>query len=211
MSTNTSTPHAPGTPAEAGAGPGPGGRVAQLRAAQAAEVDPRRLRAAALAVCVAGLVAAAVLLFVSGAHRNAQVAALHDRGVPVVVTSTGCTGLLGGSGSNPVGYACRGTYTSGGHRYAAALPGSTLRPPGTTATLVVDPQDPGLLTTPAAARTERPTARVFVLPSVLAVAAVALVAAAGLVRRRRIRRGDPALPAGPDQPALRFLGAPGGV
>ena len=87
--------------------------------------------------------AASVALYVAGARKNAQIADLRQHGVPVEVTITGCQGLLGGSGSNAAGYACRGTFTLDGRRDDEALPGNTLLSPGTKVRAVAVPGDPG--------------------------------------------------------------------
>lgn len=122
-------------------------------------------------VCLAALV---VVLYAGGLNKNAQIARLHREGVPVLVTSTGCTGLLGGSGSNPVGYACRGAFTVAGHRYNESIPGNTLYPPGSTLRALTVPADPALVTPVRLAAAEHTSATVFVVPAVLLVLLIAL-------------------------------------
>lgn len=143
------------------------------------------------------VVTTAVFLVVAGVHRNDQIAGLRHDGVAVEVTVSGCQGLLGGSGTNPVGYACSGTFTLDGHHYRAGIPGDSLLAPGTRLRMLTIGGDPGPLTTPAALSAEQPSAKVFVLPALLlgAVAATAIV----LVWRR-----------GGAQPALRSLPGFGG-
>ena len=163
-----------------------------LRGAPVA-VNPRRVAQVAAGIVLTSLAVVTVLLFVAGAHRNAQIAELHRHGVPVEVTVTGCLGQLGGSGSNAAGYTCRGAFHVGGHRYVEVIPGDQLRRPGTTVRAVTVPDDPALLTTAAAARHERQSGRVFVVPSVLAVLFVVLAATAvAFERRSRRRRARPA-------------------
>lgn len=150
--------------------------------------DVRRVGRIAVGLCLVGLAALTVVLFASGFDKNAQIARLHHDGVPVLVTSTGCTGLLGGSGSNPVGYACRGTFTVAGHRYDEPLPGNTLYPPGSTLRAVTVPDEPALVTPVRLAATEHTSATVFVLPTVLVVLLAALV---GLALGHRRHPSDP--------------------
>ena len=150
--------------------------------------DVRRVGRIAVGLCLVGLAALTVVLFASGFDKNAQIARLHRDGVPVLVTSTGCTGLLGGSGSNPVGYACRGTFTVAGHRYDEPLPGNTLYPPGSTLRAVTVPDEPALVTPVRLAATEHTSATVFVLPTVLVVLLAALV---GLALGHRRHPSDP--------------------
>jgi hypothetical protein len=139
---------------------------------------------------VAGLAVLVVVLVVAGARKNAQITELHRQGIPVEMTVTSCIGLLGGSGSNPAGYSCHGTFSLGGHTYDDAIPGYALLGPGTRLAGVTVPSDPGLFTTPAVLRGEQPSWRVYLAPAVLAcglfsAAAVLLVVG----RRRRGRSG----------------------
>jgi hypothetical protein len=157
-----------------------------LRGAGVGEVDVRRLGQAALAAALIGLAVLAVFLYAAGARKNSQIDQLRHRGVPVAITVTGCVGQLGGSGSNAAGYACRGAFTLGGHRYVEAIPGSSRYDPGATLRGVAVPGDPALVTTAAALAGEHASGRVYLLPSVLAAVALA-TAAVLLVRRRRYR------------------------
>lgn len=172
-------------------------RVGALRGAPVGDVDGRRLVTVAVAFVALGLAVAAVALSVAGARKNAEISDLRQRGVPVVVTVTGCMGLLGGSGSNAAGYACRGTYTLDGRRHEAAIPGHVLRRPGATVAAVTLASDPGLVSTQALIATEHPTPKVFVLPAVLAAALVLLL---GAVFTRRLRTRRAAFPPGPAWP-----------
>lgn len=153
--------------------------VANLRGAAVA-VDARRVGAVAAGLAVLALALAAAALYVAGAHRNAQVAALRRNGVEVVASLTHCFGLMGGSGSNLVGYQCRATYTVGGRSYRADVTGTSAVPPGSMMRLVADRANPYLVATPAATARQRPSWRVFVLPTVLLL--LSLVAG-GLWRR----------------------------
>lgn len=169
-----------------------GAPVSTLRGA-GVEVNGRPVARVALAVAVASITALAVVLGIAGLHKNAQITALQQHGVPVVVTVTTCEGLLGGSGSNPAGYACRGTYRVAGQRYSESIPGNVLRRSGSTLTGVTVPSDPSLLSTPRLVSTQRASATVFIVPALLLLVVVGWVGF--LVRRRRQRRA-PALLAG---------------
>jgi len=132
------------------------------------------------------LATAVALLFAAAAQKNGQITELHHEGVDVDITVTGCLGQIGGSGSNPVGYTCSGSFTLGGHRYTERIPGDVLRRPGSSLAGVAVPGDPALVTTAAALDGEHASARVYLLPSVLAVVLVAaLVVVIAMLRRRR--------------------------
>ncbi len=164
-------------------------RVSTLRGAGVRTVDRRRLLWFAVVAVIAGLVAGSVALYVAGARKNAQIDDLRQHGVSVWVTISGCQGLLGGSGSNAAGYACRGTFTLDGQRDNEAIPGDTLLSPGTKIRAVAVPGDPGLVSTPAVLAGEHTSAGVYALPSVLAALAVLALAVALTFRRRDRRAG----------------------
>lgn len=146
-----------------------------------------------LAACLVALAVTAVILLVAGLQKNAQANRLQQHGVPVTVAVTGCSGLLGGSGSNGAGYACKGTYSFDGRRYERSIPGDGLHQAGSVVRGVIVADDPGLLSTPAMIARQPASWSVFVVPAVLfGVLAVALVTVA--VRRRR-RGHDPDAPA----------------
>ncbi len=111
------------------------------------DVDVRRVGRVAVGLCLVALAVVAAILFVVGAHKNAQITRLRQHGVPVTVTVTGCLGLLGGSGSNAAGYACKGRFVLDGHRYLESVPGNVLRPVGTKVRAVAAAGDPPLLST----------------------------------------------------------------
>ncbi|MHB1710834.1 MAG: hypothetical protein ACYCV7_05465 [Acidimicrobiales bacterium] len=151
------------------------------------DVDIRRAGRVVIAIGLAVLAALIVVLFLAGEHRNAQINRLRHHGVPVDVTVTGCLGLMGGSGSNLVGYQCRGTYMFAGHRYDEAIPGVAFHAPGARLPGITVAADPALFTTAGTLATEHASARVFVLPLVLFGVEV-LLAGAVLLRRRHFRR-----------------------
>ena len=79
------------------------------------------------------LVTLAVLVVVFslvGVHKNQQDNRLHNDGVPVAFTVSSCTGLVGGSGSNPVGYVCHGSYMLERPYLPRAAAGQRLPPTG---------------------------------------------------------------------------------
>ncbi len=117
---------------------GPVDRVGQLRGA-GVQVDGRRVAQVAIGIVLATLAVLAIVFTVAAVHTNQQDDRLHDDGVPVTFTVTGCLGLLGGSGSNAAGYSCHGTYTLDGHRYAEPLPGNDFHRPGSTVPAVAVP------------------------------------------------------------------------
>lgn len=170
----------PGAPPDSESPEGP---VTTLRGA-GVDVDPRRALRAVVGVVLVGVTVIAVVLLLVGMKKNSQAVDLHQHGVPVSVTVSGCLGLLGGSGSNPTGYSCKGSYTFEGHRYVQAIPGTSLLHPGAVVRGVIVPGDPRLLSTPAAVAAQESSWRVFIAPVVLFVL-VALVIVLVLVRRRR--------------------------
>ena len=104
------------------------GAHAPLRGASV-EVDPRRvvrlLAVAALAASVAGIAA----LTAAGFTKNLQLDELHQHGRPLRATVLACRSLLGGSGSNGVGYSCVGTYWLGGTATSSRCRAASAAPP----------------------------------------------------------------------------------
>lgn len=159
-------------------------RIGQLRGA-GVQVDGRRVAQVAIGIVLATLAILAIIFAVVGVHTNQQDDRLHHDGVPVSFTVTGCTGLLGGSGSNAAGYACRGTYVLQGHRYNEQLPGTSFHRPGSTVAAIAVPGDPALVSPASIVATEHSSGGVFVLPAILAAVLVLLVALLLVLRRRR--------------------------
>jgi hypothetical protein len=155
-----------------------------LRGATVA-VDPRRAAQVTVAICMVTLAVLVVVFFAVGLHKNAQITSLKDHGVAVTDTARGCVGLLGGSGSNPVGYRCWGTFRIDGRAYTKDIPGTTLRAPGSKVAAVADPEDPGLVTTVSALRNEHASATVFIVPSILLAVLVLFTALLALRLRSR--------------------------
>jgi hypothetical protein len=150
-------------------------------------LDLRRVGQLFAALAVLALAAVTAVTFVAAAHRNGQVSALRNRGVPVRFAITGCRGLLGGSGSNVAGFSCTGSYRLGGHRYEEPLPGDSYYTPGTVLPAVAVPGDPALVTTAAILSGEHTSGKVYVLPAVL-LAVLVLALAVVVLTARRARR-----------------------
>jgi hypothetical protein len=163
------------------------GRISALRGADVA-VDTKRVGRVVVGGCLVAIAVAAVVLFLAGANKNAQIMALHDQGVPVEVTVTKCLGLLGGSGSNAAGYACTGTFSLDGERFAEAIPGDTFRAPGSALRAVAVAGNPPLLSTSSAVASEHASWKVFAVPGVLVVLLALALTAVVLRRRRRSAR-----------------------
>lgn len=154
------------------------------------DVDRRRVQRAAVVACALVLAVVSASLFVADARKNAEIDNLRQHGVTVVVSVTGCLGLLGGSGSNAAGNTCRGSFTLDGRRHVVDIPGDVERPPGTTVRAVTVASDPGLLETVSQLSTEHASVKVFVLPSVLALVLVlAMVVRLRSTSREPRRRG----------------------
>ncbi len=147
--------------------------------------DIRRVGRVVAVLCLVALAGLAVALFAAGAHQNQQDNRLHRDGVTVDLRVSGCTGQLGGSGSNAAGYSCRGSFTLGGHRYDEAIPGSSFHTPGSTLRVVTVPGDPALVSPVGVLAGEHASWRVFLLPAGLLVVLLLLVGAIVLRRRRR--------------------------
>jgi hypothetical protein len=128
-------------------------------------IDAQAARRAVVGVGLLSLFVSAVVLALAAAHHNAQLGQLRAHGLVLTAQVSDCRGLLGGSGSNAVGYTCRASYLLHGHVYRAAISGSSAQPPGPTVRVLVDPLSPHLLS--ATLAVQRPSAGVYVLPVVL--------------------------------------------
>jgi len=169
-----------------------GKRVAALRGA-GVDVDVRRAGQVVGGLCLLALAATALLLFVAGVQKNAQITRLHQQGVALEVKVSGCIGLMGGSGSDPAGYQCKATFMLDGRRYDDVIPGNAFYMPGTSLRAIVVPGDPALLSTPRALATEHPSSRVFLLPATLLIL-LGLVVAALALKRGSSRRAPTRVP-----------------
>ncbi len=177
---------APGPLASSGTQPAADEPLMTLRGAPV-EVDARRVVRVVVALAFVTLAVVVVVLSVAGLQRNANITLLRQHGVPVQVTMSGCRGLMGGSGSNVVGYSCDGSFTFEGHRYVETIPGNALHATGSKLVALAVPGHAGLVSTRAAVNGEQASDGVFVLPTILLV--LLMVAGAGLVlQQKRSRR-----------------------
>ena len=181
------TPTDPALPEDDPAGVEPTDRVGQLRGA-GVSVDGRRVGQVAIGLVLVTLLVLTVVFTLVGIHTNQQDDRLHNDGVPVTFTVSGCLGLLGGSGSNAAGYSCRGTYTLDGRTYSEQLPGDSFHRPGSTVAAIAVAGDPALVSPASIVATEHSSSGVFVLPIILFVVLLVLVALLMVLRRRR--QGD---------------------
>lgn len=163
------------------------GRIGTMRGASV-QFDAQRLGRVALGLVMGTLAVLAVVFTVAGNHSNDQIDRLHNQGVAVTVTVSGCLGLLGGSGSNAAGYSCHGAYTLDGVRYHESLPGTAFYRPGTEVAAIAVPGDPALVSPVRIVDSQRSSASVFILPAVLAFALLVLVGVV-LLRRRSTTSG----------------------
>jgi hypothetical protein len=164
------------------------GRVGTLRGA-GVQIDGRRVARVLVGLALVTLAVLVIVFTIVGVHQNQQDDRLHDDGVPVTFTVSGCLGLLGGSGSNAAGYACHGSYTLDGRRYDERLPGNDFHRPGSVVPAVAVPGEQALVSPAAMVRTEHSSAGVFVVPAILLVILLLLVGLL-LLLRRRTRRNE---------------------
>ena len=123
------TPTDPALPEDDPADVEPADRVGQLRGA-GVSVDGRRVGQVAIGSVLVTLLVLTVVFTLVGIHTNQQDDRLHNDGVPVTFTVSGCLGLLGGSGSNAAGYSCHGTYTLDGRTYSSSSRATRSTDPG---------------------------------------------------------------------------------
>ena len=152
--------------------------------------DAGRLGRIALGLVMATLAVLAIVFTVAGIHSNDQIRRLHNQGVPVTFTVTGCLGLLGGSGSNAAGYSCRGVYTLDGVHSVESLPGSVFHRPGTKVAAIAVPGDPALVSPVSIVDAQHPSNAVFILPAILTLALLVLVGVVLRARRSPTPRAD---------------------
>jgi hypothetical protein len=164
----------------------PAGPISTLRGARI-EIDTARVVRVLLGGVLAILAVLAVVFFVVGAHKNAQINELRLHGEPAEVTITKCLGLMGGSGSNSAGYACTGTFQVGGRIFDEGVPGDALYAPGTRLAATAASNGSGLFAPVGVLADERSSWTVFIVPGVLALA-FAVLASPWMLRRRRSRK-----------------------
>jgi len=158
--------------------------VSTLRGATV-QVDVRKAAQVALGLVLVTLAVLVVVFVVVGIDKNRQINQLRQHGVPVTFTVSNCQGLLGGSGSNGAGYACRGAYQLGGRAYDEPLPGTALFAPGAAVRAVAVPGDPGLVSPVSIVDNEHASWEVFIMPGALFVLLVLVGVAVVLAKRRR--------------------------
>lgn len=156
------------------------------------DVDPRRALQMVLVACLVASAVVALILLLVGVQKNAQSDNLQHHGVPVEVTVTGCMGLLGGSGSNGAGFACKGSYQFHGRQFEKYIPGDSDYQSGTVIPGVIVADDPGLLSTPSIVADQHASWKVFIAPAVLVVVSVLILAMLVRSRRRTHRTPGPA-------------------
>jgi hypothetical protein len=183
----TTPPGAASGKTKAAGGAGSSDQPVSILRGAGVNADARRAGTLVVAVSLVALAVVTAVLFAVGASKNSQINSLRSHGVPTEVTVTKCIGLLGGSGSNAAGYACRGTFAVDGHQYNEAIPGNSSLAPGTTVRGVIVPGNPPLLSTAKAVATERASWRVFIVPTILLIVLVLLVGIL-VFRRRRVHR-----------------------
>jgi hypothetical protein len=166
----------------------PPGPVSMLRGARI-EIDGARVGRVLIAAVLAALAACSVAFFVVGAHKNAQINELRHHGVPVVLTVTKCSGLMGGSGSNLAGYACTGMFHFNGRNFDEPIPGSAEYAPATKLAVVTAANGSGLFAPIGVLAGERSSWKVFILPMALALAFAVLASTLALRRRHARPRG----------------------
>jgi hypothetical protein len=83
----------------------------------------RVLRVVLYAILIS-LVGVTIGLGIEAAHHQSRSQRLHDHGVAVTITVTGCLGLVSGTGITPTNYICHGSFALDGQRYDEAIHGS---------------------------------------------------------------------------------------
>lgn len=147
------------------------------------QVDAQIIGRVLLGLVGVVLLACAILFLFVGLDKNNQITQLQRAGVTVDARVSGCLGELGGTGSNPAGYSCKGSFTLDGATHEVTIPGNSLRAPGSTVHIVTLKTDPQLVETVARLAKEHAAATVFVLPAILFAALILLIG--GVAARRR--------------------------
>jgi len=192
IASDPTTPKGPTGPGDGpGSGAEPSGQPVTILRGAGVDVDPRRASQLVMGACLVVLLAVAMILLVAGVEKNSQANTLTHHGVTVDIKVTGCLGLLGGSGSNGAGYACKGTYTYQGRHYLQDIPGTALHTAGSIVRGVIAPDDPGLVSTPSEVAAQPASWNVYVAPAVLFLVFVLILASLILLRRRRPRTSGP--------------------
>jgi hypothetical protein len=155
-------------------------------------VDARRVGRVVVGLCLVTLAVLVIVFTIAGFNNNSQINRLHHNGIAVTVTISGCSGLLGGSGSNVAGYTCKANFSLGGHHYTETLPGTAFHRPGASVRALVVPNDPALISPVSVESSQHASASNYVLPAVLLVILLLLVGLIIWLRRRAESRGSAA-------------------
>jgi hypothetical protein len=170
------------------AGTSPGDRT-YIRAGGGADINPRRLVGILVWICVALLVAFAVYFAVSANQRSSQLSLLHQHGIPVTATVTGCTAVGSGIGMGVEYYQCTGSYALGGQAFNEVIRGSRNQMDnGQRLAAIAVPGHPSLLSTVSAARARKSSTGENTAAVVLGATAVGIVGGQLRALRRRRRR-----------------------
>ena len=99
------------------------------RGMQLGEVDTGRVIGIFLAACLVALIVLTAVLTISVTRQNARADKLHNQGVPVVATVTGCEGVGASINVGVEYWVCRGTYSLDANVYNEVI-GGNRRPAG---------------------------------------------------------------------------------
>jgi hypothetical protein len=149
-------------------------------------IHTRRVLGVVAALCVVVLLAFAVELTISAARGSERTTRLRHQGVPVEVTVTRCLGIGSGVGMGIEYWQCRGSYSLGGQTYNEVIHGSrSVLDTGQQIPAIAVPGQPTLLSTVASVAKPHARWTLYVVPALLAVAAICLILGWVLLSRRR--------------------------
>jgi hypothetical protein len=158
-----------------------------VRGVRATTVQTGRVLRILALIGFLALVGAEIGVLVTVTDDRSLANKIHNHGVPVTATVTGCTGISSGVGMGIEYWQCRASYSLDGQTYVAAIRGSrSLLQAGDQMAAVAVPGDPGLLSTPRSAAREQSFWNAYLTPVILGGVIVVLGLASLLwVRRRR--------------------------
>jgi hypothetical protein len=146
-----------------------------------------------LATIVISLLGVTIGLAIEAAHHQSRTQRLHDHGVPVTITVTGCLGLVSGTGITPSTYICHGSFTLDGRRYDEPIHESPdLLTVGHHFAGVDDAGSPSDLTLAGSVGSAQSTWQIYANTVWLAIASL-VVAGIGLLLLRRAPRAPAAV------------------
>jgi hypothetical protein len=150
-----------------------------------------------LATIVLSLVGVTIGLGIEAAHHQSRTQRLHDHGVPVSITVTGCLGLVSGTGITPSTYICHGSFTLDGRSYDESIHDSpNLLKVGHHVAGVDDAGTPSDLTLAGSVGSAQSTWQIYANTIWLAIASL-VVAGIGVLLLRRAPRAPAALTVAP--------------